>query len=481
MDDAPYEPTNAWTHLVFMAVIIITSQISSNQMGWFPITSNQGNTYVALFYVHDANYIKAIPIKSQAKEELLRAYTEVYNWLATRGFLPCLHKLDNKTSHNAKAFIQAKQVKIQYTPPNMHCTNLAERAVRTWRNHFLSGMTGIPPSFPIANWCCLTAQCNTTLSMMHPCWQNPRLSAHKAMEGSFPFDATPMAPLGTEVVVHLKPNRCRTWGYHVAKAWYLSNARVIMANTVGKRVTDTFRYQHHTLPFPTITETDCIIEVTARLTHAITGVQEATPGELAASQTLRTLLLGKVAPLNPSPKPLPAIVHWTPPVPEMQALAVPDTPILMWDPAVSRAPHTQKTLTPLPRTASPILAIVKDDKFKAPLLPMVLRSPSKQHHIHPPHARPLTRSHLQAQTAYMLHCIILAKLMPTPRTNAITAPKAVGYAFTAHQITLDKLHVHNFISAIINEAKGDILKYRHLVKNHATKARWETSFANELG
>jgi hypothetical protein len=70
-----------------------------------------------------------------------------------------------------------------------------EGAIRTWKNHFLAGIAGLPKSFPIVNWCwcCLTTQCDATLNMIHPCHQNPLLSAHEALEGSFSFDATPMA------------------------------------------------------------------------------------------------------------------------------------------------------------------------------------------------------------------------------------------------------------------------------------------------
>ena len=78
---------------------------------------------------------------------------EVYVWLTTRGYQPLLHKLDNETSHDVKAFIVAEQVKIQYTPPDMHCTNPAKRAVWTWKNHFTAGIAGILSSFLIANWC----------------------------------------------------------------------------------------------------------------------------------------------------------------------------------------------------------------------------------------------------------------------------------------------------------------------------------------
>jgi hypothetical protein len=87
-----------------------------------------------------------------------------------------------------------------------------------------------------------------TLNMLWPCWLNPRLLAHEAMEGSFLFNTTPLAPLGTEVLVHLNPSQRHTWGYHAAKAWYLSHAAnhyrciwVIMQDTGGECVTDTFR------------------------------------------------------------------------------------------------------------------------------------------------------------------------------------------------------------------------------------------------
>jgi hypothetical protein len=63
-----------------------------------------------------------------------------------------------------------------------------------------------------------------TLNMMPPCCLNPFLSAHKAMDRSFSFNATPLAPLGTKVFVHLKPTQCKPWGYHTAKAWYLLHA-----------------------------------------------------------------------------------------------------------------------------------------------------------------------------------------------------------------------------------------------------------------
>ena len=193
MENTPQEPHNARTHCVFCQVHTISGVISSNQTGRFPVTSNRGHAYVVIFYIYDANYIRSVPIKNRSKEELLRAYRKTYDWLVQRGFKPQLHKLDNKMSHEVEAFVSSQHTHLQYTPPDMHCTNPAERAIQTWKNHFLSGIAGLPKSFPIANWCRLTTQCDATLNMLCPCRQNPRLSAHEALEGTFSFDATPMA------------------------------------------------------------------------------------------------------------------------------------------------------------------------------------------------------------------------------------------------------------------------------------------------
>jgi hypothetical protein len=124
MDAAPQEPTNECTHHVFMTICEVTGSISSDQSGRFPVTSNCSNVYIALFYVYNPNYIKSVPIKNQSKEELLRAYKEVYTWLTAHGYRPLLHKLDNKTSQDFKAFIVVAQVKIQYTPPDIDDLNL---------------------------------------------------------------------------------------------------------------------------------------------------------------------------------------------------------------------------------------------------------------------------------------------------------------------------------------------------------------------
>ena len=136
--------------------------------------------------------------------------------------------------------------------------------------------------------------------------------------------------------MHLKPTRCKSWGYHAAKVWYLSHAanhyrciRVIMRDTGGERITDMFHFQHHALPIPHITVADCILQATERLEDAIAGVQEAPPDKLAAITSLRALLLGE----EPPPEPVKALVTPNPvTTPVKETLPEEYLPVIVWDP-----------------------------------------------------------------------------------------------------------------------------------------------------
>jgi hypothetical protein len=57
MVDAPQEPHNTCTHIVFMHAHAINGTTTSDQTGQFPITSNQGNVYMVVFYIFNTNYI----------------------------------------------------------------------------------------------------------------------------------------------------------------------------------------------------------------------------------------------------------------------------------------------------------------------------------------------------------------------------------------------------------------------------------------
>ena len=59
----------------------LNRMISTDQTGWFPITSGQGNTCILVLYNNDMNIINATAIKSRLKEDKILGYDNLYNEL----------------------------------------------------------------------------------------------------------------------------------------------------------------------------------------------------------------------------------------------------------------------------------------------------------------------------------------------------------------------------------------------------------------
>ena len=66
------------------------------------------------------------------------------------------------------------------------------------------------------------------------------------------------------------------------------------------RLTDMWKFKHHSLTVPTITATDRIVKATQDLTTAIDGQNKAPPDELEAIENLRALIYGSSAETPPT-------------------------------------------------------------------------------------------------------------------------------------------------------------------------------------
>jgi hypothetical protein len=161
------------------------------------------------------------------------------------------------------------------------------------------------------------------------------------MGGSFLFNATPMAPPSTKVLVYLKPTHHKSWSFNTSNGWYIGPSlkhynciRTIMEGTSSKQLTDTCCFKHYAMPVPVITPMDRIISTTQQLTDAIAGVQEAPPNKLQATATLCHTLLGELPPIPIPINLAPSFVPTTPVAPiALSSLADTDNkPIHMWDP-----------------------------------------------------------------------------------------------------------------------------------------------------
>jgi hypothetical protein len=151
-----------------MVIYDIIRLVFSNQTSHFPITSYRGHAYLVIFYIYNANFIASVPIKNQTKQELLCAYQITYKYLSSCGFKSHLQKMDNKTSKDDEDFIRSQHTTLQYTPPDIHCTNSAEGAICNWKNHFTAGIASLPKSSPLPTGVASPANATTQSTCLVP-------------------------------------------------------------------------------------------------------------------------------------------------------------------------------------------------------------------------------------------------------------------------------------------------------------------------
>ena len=81
------------------------------------------------------------------------AYNTIMQRLKDRNILVHLQILDNEASKEYKTIIKDKwNINYQLVPYRIHCQNLAERSIRTFKAHFLSILAEVADDFPRRHW-----------------------------------------------------------------------------------------------------------------------------------------------------------------------------------------------------------------------------------------------------------------------------------------------------------------------------------------
>ena len=99
------------------------------------------------------------------------------------------------------------------------------------------------------------------------------MSAYMALEGAYSFTSTPMAPPGTQIIVHEKPTQCGSWAPHGIEGWYLGPAmdhhkcyHTFLPSTQSERISDTIHFLHHNHIVPVPTPIELATEAAKTLT-----------------------------------------------------------------------------------------------------------------------------------------------------------------------------------------------------------------------
>jgi hypothetical protein len=323
------------THLVY-AVVVDQGQLYTDLTGKFPVRSNKGNSYVMVCYIYDCNYVKVTPMKSRSASEWVKSYDTIHQELTVKGFKPKLQTLDNEASADLKNFFTANDIAYQLVPPHCHLRNAAERAIRTFKEHFVAGLSSFDPAFPLQFWDRLLPQAEITLNLLRTSRLHPQLSAAAHFHGLVDYNTTAFDPTGCKIIAHEKPGKRRTWAPHGQHGYSLGPAmhhyrcqNVYILAMASERIVDTLEFFPHNYQMPQLSSTDRLLMDAKYMTDALQNPHPEVPFASVGDDTILALTdLAAIFKLKLRQTPSPTPQAAPPKVTQRPCLAESSNPIL---------------------------------------------------------------------------------------------------------------------------------------------------------
>ena len=460
-----FKPTPGVKHKdVYLRVFDATKKaMNSDQTGKFPITSVGGNKYLMVACELDGNYIDAEPLKTREATSLIKAYQSIFNrWKATKVISPNWHILDNEAPEALKQAIRENHCRVELTPADQHRRNAAERAIQTFKGHFIAVLAGVSDDFPINRWDELVPQAVLTLNLLRQANVAPTISAYAYHHGSFDYNRMPLAPMGCAVQFHIKPSRRKTFGEHSSDGWYLRTLPehyrthvVLVKATRAKRLTDTVFFKHKSITQPTITKADAIVNAYRKLAEAINGIQQSPDdAHIEALQRIKdNFEPGNQMPIQQFGQLPPRVeqdqaknnVHTSEPRPRVQfdpAVESPDRLVVAWP--------REQVVTSSPKPVARPTPILKEPKY-------IADSESVADRVKQRRAR--------------------TPIVPAPQANDDHSSVAERVAARRR----NKEPPTDVVLSVLDQETGELLEYRALLKHPRFKKEWNRSAADEFG
>jgi hypothetical protein len=285
-NDVYYDDPTVFTKIVFLTDKTLYVDLT----GRFPIQSYRGNNYVLVSVFN--NYIKAVPMRNREAGSYVEAHRSIREHFQLLGIAPTILRLDNESSNQLSTYLQSEGISMQFVPPNNHRANKAERAIRDFKNHFVSTLASVHPSFPMGLWDELIPQVELTLNSMRPFSAQPEFSAYNAIHGhKYDFSAHPIAPCGTYVLIHNSSQTRSSWAPHGEPGFYLGPAlkhyrcyRAYCSKTKAIRVTDTLAWFPEALHLPGSSKEELLLAAIQDFTAALQCLQNSVNWEYGSDK-----------------------------------------------------------------------------------------------------------------------------------------------------------------------------------------------------
>ena len=91
--------------------------------------------------------------------------------------------MDNEVSEDLTQYFEDSNIQFQLVPPHTHQRNSAEKAVRSFKDHFIAALWTVDPLSSLYLWYRLLPQVTMTLNMLRQYRLNPELLAYEQVGG----------------------------------------------------------------------------------------------------------------------------------------------------------------------------------------------------------------------------------------------------------------------------------------------------------
>jgi hypothetical protein len=235
-------------------------------------------------------------MKSRSASEWVKSYDSIHQEITVNGFKPKLQTLDNEASTDLKNFFTAQNIDYQLVPPHCHLGNAAERAIRTVKEYFVTGLSSVDPSFPMHLRDRLFPQAEITLNLLRTSRLHPQLSAAAHYHGLVDYNKTAFAPPGCKIIAHEKPGKRQTWAPHGQHGYSLGPAmhhyrcqNVYISTTASDRIVDTLELFPHNYQIPQLSSTDRLLMTSKDIMDALQKPHPDVPFARVGDDTIAAL------------------------------------------------------------------------------------------------------------------------------------------------------------------------------------------------
>ncbi len=163
-------------------------------------------------------------------------------------------------------------------PLGQHRRNQAERAIQTFKAHFISILAGVVDKFPLSLWCHLLKSTELTLNLLRQSRVVPKILIFVHVHAIHDYMQKPSALIRCAVQTHVKPDDRLSWDIRSEPGFNLDTSmehhqcfRVYVTRTRATRISNTVVFKHQYLTSPMISPESHVVAAAQQLVMVLQG------------------------------------------------------------------------------------------------------------------------------------------------------------------------------------------------------------------